>query len=510
MTFETLGLAPNLLRALTAQGYHTPTPIQSEAIPHLLDGQDLLGIAQTGTGKTAGFALPTLDLLITDPKDPPKRGTRALILAPTRELVAQIADSFQNYGRYIEGLRIARITGGVSMGPQVKKIVPGNDIIVSTPGRLIDLLDRKDIRLGDVEVLILDEADQMMDMGFIHALKKIIPHLPETRQTLLFSATLPPKIVKLANQFLTNPVRVSVTPPNSTAEKVTQSLFYVDPADKPLRLAEHLLRPEVGRALVFTRTKHGADRLVKRLAKVGIGAVAIHGNKSQGARRRALDAFKDGSVMTLVATDVAARGIDIPGVTHVFNYEIPNVPEQYVHRIGRTARADATGEAVSFVARDERAYLKDIHKLLGEAVPEGTAPADLTERMKATEAREAVPIVRLTAEQPTRSGRGKNKRKKKANTSQGKKPSTHKARQQTKPSVERDDRSKPNRKRGRKPKRGQTAQSGNTAKKAAPKPQGNKPQNKSSQGANGFARKPRKASSPTRRKAPSRNSGPKR
>lgn len=269
MTFEALGLAPDLLRALTAQGYRTPTPIQSEAIPHLLDGQDLLGIAQTGTGKTAGFALPTLDLLITKPKDPPKRGTRALILAPTRELVAQIADSFQSYGRYIEDLRIARITGGVSMGPQVKKLVRGNDVIVATPGRLIDLLDRKDIRLSDVEVLILDEADQMMDMGFIHALKKIIPHLPETRQTLLFSATLPPKIVKLADQFLTDPVRVSVTPPNSTAEKVTQSLFYVDPADKPLRLAEHLLRPEVGRSLVFTRTKHGADRLVKRLAQIG-------------------------------------------------------------------------------------------------------------------------------------------------------------------------------------------------------------------------------------------------
>lgn len=251
-----------------------------------------------------------------------------------------------------------------------------------------------------------------MDMGFIHALKKIIPHLPETRQTLLFSATLPPKIVKLANQFLTDPVRVSVTPPNSTAEKVTQSLFYVDPADKPLRLAEHLLRPEVGRSLVFTRTKHGADRLVKRLARVGIGAVAIHGNKSQGARRRALDAFKDGSVMTLVATDVAARGIDIPGVTHVFNYEIPNVPEQYVHRIGRTARAEATGEAVSFVAPDERPHLKDIRKLLGEAVPEGTSPEDLKARLKTVEARDAIPLIRLTPEQPARSGRGNNKKRK--------------------------------------------------------------------------------------------------
>ena len=224
---------------------------------------------------------------------------------------------------------------------------------------------------------------------------------------------MPPKIVKLANQFLTNPVRVSVTPPNSTAEKVTQSLFYVDPADKPLRLAEHLLRPEVGRALVFTRTKHGADRLVKKLARVGIGSVAIHGNKSQGARRRALDAFKDGSVMTLVATDVAARGIDIPGITHVFNYEIPNVPEQYVHRIGRTARAEATGEAVSFVAPDERAYLKDIRKLLGEAVPEGTNPEGLKDRLTETADRDAIPIIRLSPEQPSRSGRGNNKKKKK-------------------------------------------------------------------------------------------------
>ena len=422
-TFKTLGLAPELLRALDALDYSTPTPIQREAIPPLLDGRDLLGIAQTGTGKTAGFALPTLDLFLSEPKALPKRGAQALVLAPTRELVAQIADSFRDYGRFVDGLRVAQVVGGVGMGPQVKKLVPGNHVVVATPGRLIDLLDRKDIRLGDVEVLILDEADQMMDMGFIHALRKIIPHLPQDRQTLLFSATFPKSIQKLAGDFLTDPVRVEVTPANKTADKVEQSAFHVDKADKPQRLAEHLLRPEVGRALVFTRTKHGADRLVRKLARYGIPSVAIHGNKGQGARRRALDAFKDGSVTTLVATDVAARGIDIPDVTHVFNYEIPNVPEQYVHRIGRTARADASGEAVSFVSEDERPYLKDIRKLLGGDLPIGETPDDLAERLAAVEAREPVARVNLTPDQPQRSGRGKNRKRKGGKPkSQGAKP----------------------------------------------------------------------------------------
>ena len=411
-TFSDLGLAPPLLRALDALGYRTPTPIQREAIPVVLDDRDLLGIAQTGTGKTAGFALPTLDLIATEPAEPPKRGARVLVLAPTRELVAQIADSFQNYGRFMDGLRVARIVGGVGMGPQVKSLVPGNDVVVATPGRLIDLLDRKDIRLGGVEVLILDEADQMLDMGFVHALRKIVPHLPDDRQTLLFSATFPKAIQVLAKDFLHVPARVEVTPANKTADKVVQAAFHVDKADKPLRLAEHLLRPEVGRALVFTRTKHGADRLVRKLARFGIPAIAIHGNKAQGARRRALDAFKDGTVKTLVATDVAARGIDIPDVTHVFNYEIPNVPEQYVHRIGRTARAQASGEAVSFVSEDERDYLKDIRKLLGGDLPLGTEPQDLAERLAAVEAREPVARVNLAPDQPQRSGRGKNKKAK--------------------------------------------------------------------------------------------------
>ena len=410
-TFTDLALAEPLERALETSGYETPSPIQAEAIPHLLQGRDLLGIAQTGTGKTAAFALPTLDYIVEDRRDPPKRGARVLVLAPTRELVAQIADSFQTYGRYIDELSVQRVVGGVGIGPQVKKLVPGTDILVATPGRLIDLLDRKAITLRDVEVLILDEADQMMDMGFIHALKKIVPLLGEDRQTLMFSATLPPKIVQLAKQFLTDPVRVTVSPPNSTAEKVDQSLIYVEKEAKPMLLADVLLQPEVGRALVFTRTKHGADRVVKRLAQAGLSSVAIHGNKSQGQRTRALDAFKDGTVNILVATDVAARGIDIPDITHVINYEIPNVAEQYVHRIGRTARADKAGRAIAFVASDERDYLKDIHKLLGEKVTVEDMPADMEARIKAIRARPSVPVLRLSPEQNQRKGRGKSRKR---------------------------------------------------------------------------------------------------
>ncbi|MGB3454762.1 MAG: DEAD/DEAH box helicase, partial [Litorimonas sp.] len=418
-SFTELKLSEPLARALSTLGYDTPTPIQQQAIPHLLDGRDLLGIAQTGTGKTAAFSLPALDWIFTEAGDPPKRGARVLILAPTRELVGQIYDSIVSYGRFMMDLSAAKVVGGVSINNQIRKLTGGNDVLVATPGRLIDLLDRKAITLRDVEILILDEADQMMDMGFIHALKKIIPLLPEERQTLMFSATLPPNIKKLSKQFLHDPVQVTVSPPNSTADKVEQSVIFAKKDEKPMLLADTLLQPDVERTLVFTRTKHGADRVVRRLAQNGLRAVAIHGNKSQGQRQRALDAFKDRTVDILVATDVAARGIDIPGITHVINYEIPNVPEQYVHRIGRTARADAAGRAIAFVAPDEAPYLKDIRKLLGEDIPVEPMPADMKDRIKAIEARPKVERVNLSPEQPQRKGRGKSKKK---DRSRGKKP----------------------------------------------------------------------------------------
>jgi len=347
--FKSLNLAPPLNTALDALGYTTPTPIQMQAIPDVLKGRDLMGFAQTGTGKTAAFALPLLNHIALTDREPPRKSARALILAPTRELASQIAVSIRDYGQAMDYLSVAVVFGGTSIQRQIKRLSGGNDVIVATPGRLIDLLDRRCVSLKDIEVLVLDEADQMMDMGFIHALKKIIPLLPQERQTLFFSATMVPKIKKLAGQFLTDPVTLSVTPANSTAEKVTQRVTFVNKAEKQDLLALSLLDPAVGRALVFTRTKHGADRVVKRLAKVGLDSLAIHGNKSQGQRQRALAAFREDRVKILIATDVAARGIDIEGITHVFNFEIPNVPEQYVHRIGRTARANREGIAHAFV-----------------------------------------------------------------------------------------------------------------------------------------------------------------
>ncbi|MGB0907123.1 MAG: DEAD/DEAH box helicase [Maricaulaceae bacterium] len=381
-SFFDLNLSKPLNAALEHLGYTTPTPIQTQAIPIALKGQDIMGIAQTGTGKTAAFALPTLDHLVREERDPPKRGARILVLAPTRELASQIAVSYREYGRSIPTLRVCVIFGGVPIQRQIKKIVAGNDVIVATPGRLIDLIERKDVRLSEVEVLILDEADQMMDMGFIHALRKIVPILPKERQTLFFSATLSPQIKKLAAQFLTNPASVSVSPANSTADKVTQSVIYASGKEKPDLLALTLSDPDVERALIFTRTKHGADRVAKRLTAAGMPALAIHGNKSQNARQRALTAFKDGDIRLLVATDVAARGIDIGGITHVINYEIPNVPEQYVHRIGRTARANTSGRAIAFVADDERPYLKDIQKLLKVTIPVEPLPENFLKQVK--------------------------------------------------------------------------------------------------------------------------------
>lgn len=389
--FLSLKLSEPLNRALDKLGYTTPTPIQQKAIPDLLAGRDLMGIAQTGTGKTAAFALPTLDHIVREERDPPKRGARVLVLAPTRELASQIAVSFRDYGRDIPHLAVTCVFGGVPISRQIKKVANGNDVLVATPGRLIDLIDRKDVRLNDVEVLILDEADQMMDMGFIHALRKIVPLLPKERQTLFFSATLSSAIEKLSRQFLNNPVRIEVSPANTTAEKVTQSLTFINAKEKPGLLALTLLGPGVERALVFTRTKHKADRLVRSLASVGLEAVAIHGNKSQGQRQRALGAFREGRVQFLIATDIAARGIDIEGISHVINYEIPNVAEQYVHRIGRTARASASGRAVAFVADDERAYLKDIQKLLKTTIPVEPLPEDFSKQVAALNARPALP-----------------------------------------------------------------------------------------------------------------------
>ena len=416
-SFDALSLAEPLSRALNDLGHTTPTPIQTQAIPPALQGRDVMGIAQTGTGKTAGFALPALHKIFTEDLDPPKRGARVLILAPTRELAGQIAESVRSYGRHMMQLSVACVYGGVPIARQIKRLTGGNDVLVATPGRLVDLVERKAIKLGEVDVLILDEADQMLDMGFIHTLKKIITFIPKERQTLFFSATLAPKIKNLSKQFLTDPVHVSVTPANRTAEKITQHIIRLPREEKQGRLAVELLRPDVGRSLVFTRTKHGADRVVKRLAKMGIAAVAIHGNKNQNQRIRALEAFKSGAVNTLIATDVAARGIDIPDITHVFNYELPNVPEQYVHRIGRTARAAASGIAISFIATDkgsdERKYLKDIEKLLKDSIPEGEAPEDLAAELKALKTRKALPKPEKPKQEP-RSGRGKSRKKKKA------------------------------------------------------------------------------------------------
>lgn len=415
-SFSDLHLAEPLDRALRELGHATPTPIQAQAIPDALKGKDIMGIAQTGTGKTAAFTLPTLHHIFTQEKEPPKRGARVLILAPTRELADQIAVSVRDYGRHMMDLSVACIYGGVPISRQIKRLVHGNDVLVATPGRLMDLLDRKAITLADIEILILDEADQMMDMGFIHALKKIVPLLPKNRQTLFFSATLAPKIKQLSKQFLTDPIHISVTPANTTAEKVEQRVYRVNQADKQDLLSVALLDEDVGRSLVFTRTKHGADRIVKRLAKVGLRAIAIHGNKSQGQRQRALEDYRSGKVNTLIATDIAARGIDIPDITHVFNYEIPNVPEQYVHRIGRTARAENTGIAVAFVDKSENNYLRDIEKLLGEKLPQMEMPADMGDKLKELSARDALPA----PEKPkpdARKGRGKSKKKGRFNKS---------------------------------------------------------------------------------------------
>lgn len=367
--FENLNLIEPILQALKTEGYTNPTPIQEQAIPVVLDGRDLLGCAQTGTGKTAAFAIPILQLLHNQKNA--QRGPRpikALILTPTRELAIQIGESFMAYGEHT-GLSHLVVFGGVSQVPQVNALRHGIDILIATPGRLLDLMDQRFISLQNIGMFVLDEADRMLDMGFIHDVKKVISKLPAKRQTLFFSATMPPEISKLADTILNNPVRVEVTPVSSTVDKIEQRIFFVDKADKPSLLLDILADSNIKTALVFTRTKHGADKVAKLLNRQNISADAIHGEKSQSARQRALSMFKTGELRVLVATDIAARGIDINQLSHVINFDLPNVPESYVHRIGRTGRAGASGIAYSFCDSEERAYLKDIMKVTGQIIP---------------------------------------------------------------------------------------------------------------------------------------------
>jgi ATP-dependent RNA helicase RhlE len=370
MTFEELNLIEPILKALKMEGYEKPTPIQEQAIPIVLNGNDLLGCAQTGTGKTAAFAIPILQLLYLkrESHDKTRKQIKTLILTPTRELAIQIGESFSAYGKFA-GLRHTVIFGGVSQHAQTSALSAGIDILIATPGRLLDLMNQGYIDLKNIEFFILDEADRMLDMGFIHDVKRIIAKLPAKRQTLFFSATMPAEIVKLSSSILIKPVKVEVTPVSSTAEKVEQALFFVDKKDKKSLLIHLLKDKAIASVLVFTRTKHGANKVAKDLVSAGITADAIHGNKSQNARQNALNNFKTGKIRVLVATDIAARGIDIDDLSLVVNFELPNVPETYVHRIGRTGRAGLSGLAYSFCDDEEKAYLKDIQKLIGRQVP---------------------------------------------------------------------------------------------------------------------------------------------
>jgi ATP-dependent RNA helicase RhlE len=360
-SFAALGLIDQLQRAVADAGYQKPTPIQAQAIPHLLAGRDMLGCAQTGTGKTAAFALPILDRLARLPRRQ-GRGPRVLVLTPTRELATQIADDFANYGVNVTS-KCAVVFGGVGQGPQVQALRRNVDIVVATPGRLLDLMEQRHAHFDVCEVLVLDEADRMLDMGFIDPIRRIIAALPRKRQNLMFSATMPQEIAQLANRILVDPVNVAVTPVSSTVELITQWVLHVDRGDKRALLREVLRDPKMTRVLVFTRTKRGANRVAEELDRNGVSADAIHGNKSQGARQRALDSFKRGTIRVLVATDIAARGIDVDGISHVINFELPVEPESYVHRIGRTARAGASGVALSFCEPEERDTLRAIERL---------------------------------------------------------------------------------------------------------------------------------------------------
>jgi ATP-dependent RNA helicase RhlE len=407
MTFETLGLSQPVLQALELKGYDQPTPIQSQSIPLVLEGRDLLGIAQTGTGKTAAFMLPSIDRLIAADKRPKPRGCRMLVLAPTRELAGQIADSARDYAKFAH-LKVVTVFGGTSVNRNRQDVARGVDILIATPGRLVDLTDQKALDLSQVEILVLDEADQMLDLGFIHALRAIVRMIPAKRQTLFFSATMPNAIKQLAGQYLTDPAQVSVAPASTTAERVEQFVCFVGQSEKQalltIALRKGLQSGEMDRVLVFTRTKHGADRVVKKLAQSNIPSNAIHGNKSQPQREKALAEFRQGSVRVLVATDIAARGIDIPGVSHVMNFELPNVAEQYVHRIGRTARAGREGVAISFCAQDERDYLRDIQKLTRVTLDQVPLPEGLRAEVEIV-AKHAEPV-RGPRQQPRGNGRG--------------------------------------------------------------------------------------------------------
>ena len=366
--FTDLGIAEPILRALREEGYTTPTPIQAQAIPPLLKNHDLLGIAQTGTGKTAAFAIPILNRLILDKKRPGPKKVRALILAPTRELAVQIAASFRAYGKFA-GIRVGMVIGGVSPGPQLQQLAGGLDVLVATPGRLLDHMTTGGVQLNETEVVVLDEADHMLDLGFVVPIRKILAKTPKARQSLFFSATMPKEIATLAGEMLTNPIEVRVAPQAATADRVSQEVYLVEGAGKSALLVELLKRPGFSRSIVFTRTKRGADRVAKHLEAAGLSSAAIHGNKSQGQRQRALDDFKKGKIPVLVATDIAARGIDVEAVSHVVNYDLPDVPEAYVHRIGRTARAGAEGIAISLCAPDERHLLKQIEKTTRQTLP---------------------------------------------------------------------------------------------------------------------------------------------
>ena len=374
MLFKDLGLIEPILKAVQQEGYTTPTPIQLQSIPVILERKDLLGCAQTGTGKTAAFAIPVLQLLHSNNIN--SRGykhIRALVLTPTRELAAQINDSFAAYGKFT-GLKHDVVFGGVSAHPQVNSLKNGLDILVATPGRLLDLMNQGYVNLNHLEIFILDEADRMLDMGFINDVRKIVRELPRQKQTLFFSATMPAQIADLANSILRNAVKVEVTPVSSTAEKIDQSVFFVNKKDKQSLLLHLLKEKGIQRTLVFTRTKHGADKISRDLKKMSIYADAIHGNKSQQARQNALNNFKTGKLKVLVATDIAARGIDVDNLTHVINYDLPNIAETYVHRIGRTGRAENSGIALSFCDSEERAYLRDINKLIGLKIPAEAHP----------------------------------------------------------------------------------------------------------------------------------------